>query len=81
MIQHIREIDFTRWDEGAPAFLTIVLMPLTYSIATGLCFGILSYLALVLLLRRWERLSPTLVLIGLLSALYLYLSTRGLAHA
>ncbi|MCS7311950.1 MAG: NCS2 family permease [Acidobacteria bacterium] len=81
MIQHIREIDFTRWDEGAPAFLTIVLMPLTYSIATGLCFGILSYLALVLLLRRWERLSPTLVLISLLSALYLYLSTRGLAHA
>ncbi len=81
MFRHIREIDFTRWIEGAPAFLTILLMPLTYSIATGLCYGILTYIVLIMLTRQWHRLSGVLLFIGGLSVLYLYLATRGLAHA
>ena len=37
---HIRFDDFT---EAFPAFMTIIMMPLTYSIAQGLAFGFMSY--------------------------------------
>lgn len=77
MIKHIREIDFTNWDEGAPAFFMILLMPLTYSISTGLCFGIASYVAVSLATGKWRRITPVLAFIGALSFIYLVLSTRG----
>jgi len=76
MIKHIREIDFTNWDEGVPAFLVILLMPLTYSISTGLCFGIMSYIAILLATGKWRKITPVLAFIGALSLLYLILSTR-----
>ena len=42
----LTKIDFTDFTEGVPAFLTIALMPLTYSIGDGLTMGILSYAVL-----------------------------------
>ncbi|MGG7163638.1 NCS2 family permease [Clostridium ihumii] len=49
MIDSIKNIDFSDYVEGVPAFLTIALMPLTYSIGDGLTVGILSYAILSLL--------------------------------
>ncbi|WP_276356645.1 NCS2 family permease [Cohnella caldifontis] len=46
MIQSIREIDFSDYVYGIPAFLTIALMPFTYNIANGISFGIVSYVLL-----------------------------------
>lgn len=46
MMENIVNIDFTDFTEGVPAFLTIALMPLTYSIGDGLTMGILSYAVL-----------------------------------
>jgi len=46
------------WDEpriAIPSFLTIVTIPLTYSIATGLSFGIISFAALELATGRGRR--------------------------
>ncbi len=46
------------WDEpriAVPAFLTLVTIPLTYSIATGLSFGLISFAALELLTGRGDR--------------------------
>ncbi|CAM3048612.1 NCS2 family permease [Hathewaya histolytica] len=43
MIQNVAKIEFNDFTEGVPAFLTIALMPLTYSIGDGLIIGILSY--------------------------------------
>lgn len=43
MIENISKIKFDDFTEGVPAFLTIILMPLTYSIGDGLTIGILSY--------------------------------------
>lgn len=43
MIQNVVQVDFNDFTEGVPAFLTIALMPLTYSIGEGLTIGILSY--------------------------------------
>ncbi|MCP2259528.1 putative MFS transporter, AGZA family, xanthine/uracil permease [Streptoalloteichus tenebrarius] len=46
MIGQIREIDFSDFTIGLPAFLTIVVMPFTYSIANGIGAGFISYVVL-----------------------------------
>ena len=46
MMESITKIDFSDFTEGVPAFLTIAMMPLTYSIGDGLTMGILSYAVL-----------------------------------
>jgi AGZA family xanthine/uracil permease-like MFS transporter len=43
MMRGIDHIDFMDFEEAAPAFMTFVLMPLTFSIATGLAFGLTSF--------------------------------------
>ena len=57
--------DFT---EAFPAFLTLVAMPLTFSIATGLSLGVLSYTLIKLGCGKYRDISP---LIWVLSVLFL----------
>ncbi|SHH17112.1 NCS2 family permease [Clostridium grantii] len=46
MMENVINVDFADITEGIPAFLTIALMPLTYSIGDGLTLGILSYVVI-----------------------------------
>ena len=46
MMKQTTDIDFADPTEGIPAFLTIIMMPLAYSIADGIVFGILSFVIL-----------------------------------
>jgi AGZA family xanthine/uracil permease-like MFS transporter len=46
MMSPIKEIELSEITEALPAFLTIIMMPLTYSISEGISFGILSYVIL-----------------------------------
>jgi AGZA family xanthine/uracil permease-like MFS transporter len=55
MIGEIRQIRFDDFTEALPAFLTIIMMPLTYSIAQGLAFGFMSYTIVKLLAGRWHE--------------------------
>lgn len=43
MIASVKEIEWNKFDEAFPAFLIILIMPLTSSIATGIAFGFISY--------------------------------------
>jgi AGZA family xanthine/uracil permease-like MFS transporter len=65
------------WDEprvAVPAFLTILTIPLTYSIATGLSFGIISFAALELMTGRGRRQHWMLYLLAVLFLLrFVYL--------
>lgn len=74
MFKHIREINFADFTESIPAFLTIILMPLTYSISTGLSFGFVVYVILKLAVARYKDISGLMYIIALLSALNLYLN-------
>ncbi|MFW6208771.1 MAG: NCS2 family permease [Spirochaetota bacterium] len=49
MMSPIIHIDFEDYTEAIPAFLTIIMMPLAYSIADGIMFGMLGYVVLKLL--------------------------------
>lgn len=68
MISGINKINFQDFSDGLPAFLTIVFMPFTYSIADGIVFGILSYTIFKSINKDFKEISFT---IYLLSALFL----------
>jgi AGZA family xanthine/uracil permease-like MFS transporter len=76
MIREISRIRFDQWDESLPAFLTIILMPLTTSIATGLMFGFISYTFLKLVLGKWADLNPILIGITIFSIFNLVIGGR-----
>lgn len=57
MISPIKEIDFEDFTEAIPAFFTIIMMPLTYSISDGIVFGITSYVFLKVLTGRAKEVS------------------------
>jgi len=52
MMESVRHIDFSDFTESLPAFLTIVLMPFTYSIANGVSAGLVVYPLLKLISGR-----------------------------
>ncbi|NWK55362.1 NCS2 family permease [Verrucomicrobiaceae bacterium N1E253] len=74
MFRNIREIDFTDLKSAVPAFLTMLLMPLTFSIATGLTVGFLSYIVIALFSGDAKQISPVMWVVGLLSAINLCVS-------
>ena len=43
MMTAVDQIEFRDFTDGLPAFLTIIMMPLTSSIANGFAFGFVSY--------------------------------------
>lgn len=66
MLSPILKIDFNDFTESIPAFLTIIMMPLTYSIAEGIVFGLLSFVALKLLSGRHKEISLVMYILALL---------------
>jgi AGZA family xanthine/uracil permease-like MFS transporter len=52
MIRAVRDVDWDDYTEALPAFLTLVLMPLTFSITDGIAFGFISYALLKLVTGR-----------------------------
>ncbi|HLO60726.1 MAG TPA: NCS2 family permease [Bacteroidales bacterium] len=57
MIAPIQKIDFGDYAESIPVFLTILLMPLAYSISEGIAFGMISYVMIRLFTGRWKEVS------------------------
>jgi AGZA family xanthine/uracil permease-like MFS transporter len=67
MMRGIGAIDFYSFEEGVPAFLTFVLMPLTFSIAKGLAFGFVAYVSIQLFLGKIKTCDPILIVIAVFS--------------
>jgi AGZA family xanthine/uracil permease-like MFS transporter len=68
MCGSVAKIKWNDFTDSVPAFLTLIATPLTFSIATGLSFGLLSFTFLKLFAGRRKEISP---LIWVLSALFL----------
>lgn len=64
MAKTIRLCDFDDLTEAIPAFMTIVVMPLTFSISHGLAFGFILYPLLKLLAGRGKEVSWLMYLLG-----------------
>lgn len=73
MMDAIAKIDLKDVSEALPAFLTLLLTLLTYSIANGMIFGVLSFVCLKAATGRWKEVSPTMyILAGLFILNYVW---------
>lgn len=66
MLDGIKHIDMDDITEAFPCFVTIIMMVLCYSIADGICFGILTFVLTKLFTGRWRDLNATLVVLAVL---------------
>jgi len=66
MISSIKKIDFNDFEEALPAFLTIVIMPFTYSIANGISAGIIFYVLVKLLRGKAKEVHPITYVLAIL---------------
>ena len=64
MMSEVENIDFTDFTEGLPAFLTIIMMPLTSSIANGFAFGFISYALMKSLSGQPKGVSPIMWMVS-----------------
>lgn len=66
MVADVANIDWQDYTEAFPAFLTMVLMPFTYSITNGVGIGIIAYVILKLATKQWAKIHPLLALMAIL---------------
>lgn len=74
MFSSVTELPLGDLSEAIPAFITIITMPLAYSIADGILIGFISYVIINLLCGKFRKLSPAMyVLAALFSMKYIFL--------
>jgi adenine/guanine/hypoxanthine permease len=71
MMSPVLKINFESIEDGLPAFVTMIMMPLTYSIADGIVFGLLTYVLLQVLSGKFKKLSPMMLILAVLFILKL----------
>ena len=65
MVAHITEIDFNDLTEAFPCLLAIIIMPFSYNIADGICFGFIAWTGINLICGRRDRVNATLIVFSL----------------
>ncbi|TNF40703.1 MAG: NCS2 family permease [Bacteroidetes bacterium] len=73
MMTPILNINFGDYTESIPAFIAIIIMPLTYSIAEGIVFGMLSYVLLKLLTGKAKDLTIVMIVLAVLFILKFFI--------
>ena len=66
MIDSFKKIQFDDISESFPAFITMITMVLCYSIADGICLGILSYVLIKMMIGKFKDLNLTLYILAVL---------------
>ena len=69
MLDSVKKINLQDMTEAFPAFITMITMVLCYSIADGICLGILSFVIMRLCTHRWKDLNWTLCILSILFVL------------
>lgn len=67
MFKSVGQISFSKIEEGLPAFLTIILIPLTFSITQGILWGFISHVGLYLLVGRRKEIHPVMYVLAVIS--------------
>ena len=70
MIGQVRDIDFSNFAVALPAFLTIMVMPFTYSIANGIGVGFITWVVLHATSGKIRTIHPLMWIVAVLFALY-----------
>jgi adenine/guanine/hypoxanthine permease len=75
MTQSMARVEWSEFSEAFPAFVTMLATPLTFSIATGLSLGLISFTVVKVALGKFRAVSPLVwILTGLFLLRYVYLA-------
>jgi len=67
----IMKLDWSDFEIAFPAFISMILIPFTFSITEGIVFGLLSYSIIKLSLGKYKELTPMLIVLNIVSILFL----------
>jgi AGZA family xanthine/uracil permease-like MFS transporter len=70
MVSSLGEIDWKKFETAVPAFFTIIAMPLTYSIATGIAIGFIFYPITMIMKGRSKEVNPIMYVMAVVFVLY-----------
>jgi len=73
MMVPITKINWYSLDDAVPAFLAVILIPMTYSITNGIVWGMISFLVLKVLSKKYHEVNIGLIGVCVLSVIALYL--------
>lgn len=66
MLEPITRIPFDDFTESLPAFICVILMPLSYSISNGILIGMIAYVLINLVCGKFKKLTPTMYILATL---------------
>ena len=69
MMEPVRNIDFDDATEAIPAFITLAMMPLAYSISAGIMLGMISYVIINICCGKFKKLTPAMYILAVLFVL------------
>ncbi len=67
MFKSVGQINFSKLEEGVPAFLTLILIPLTFSITQGILWGFIAHVGLYLIVGRRRDIHPVMYVLAIVS--------------
>ncbi|CQR47363.1 Guanine/hypoxanthine permease PbuG [Paraliobacillus sp. PM-2] len=71
MVSSLKEIEWDQFEIAVPAFLTLIMMPLTYSIATGIAVGFVFYPITMVAKGKMKEINPIMWFLFIVFILYL----------
>ena len=66
MAEQIKNVDFDNFSESIPAFVCMIMMPLTYSISNGILIGMITYVLMNMICGKFKKLSPAMYILAVL---------------
>ena len=66
MMEQAKNIPFDDFSESIPAFVCMIMMPLTYSISNGILIGMITYVLMNMICRKFKKLSPAIYILAVL---------------
>lgn len=66
MLETVKEIPFDDFTESIPAFICLIMMPLTYSISNGILIGMITYVLMNVVCGKFKKLSPMMYFLAVL---------------
>lgn len=66
MVAPLKDLDYDNYSESIPAFFTLILMPLAYSISDGILIGIIFYVVVNMITGNFKKLTPTMYILALI---------------
>ena len=66
MMEQAKNIPFDDFSESIPAFVCMIMMPLTYSISNGILIGMITYVLMNMICGKFKKLSPAIYILAVL---------------